>query len=270
MSNATLFNLSALIEQPESRRRENGDSQAETRIYVASYTVCLAAQKVKGTAGTDDLLGYVIRSSTVEPIRGLAARLVDVWVAGGDDADPETIALPPDEFSLQSQDLNPPLEKNAFFSMAAASTTRYNAAGATGTTSAHKTLIAWVRQAGVLADETETNVAWNALIKFVTDNPSDQAMAEALVLADLLRKGTSNYYRASFVYSWTQYSYTLPTFSVGGSVETPGGPLASAISGLSLSCLRQADNLAWDGSRYSLTKSWLCGPDGQWDADLYP
>lgn len=270
-SSPTHKNLGALIEQPDSRAVRSDGPLTETRIYAADYDTCRAAVKVKGAGGSGDLTGYIIQSSILTPQRGEWAKLTDTWVAGGPDADPETIPLPEDTFSLQSQDLNPSVEKNIGFADCALDTTRYDATGATGTTADHKTLIAWVREAGLSTEPTVSNPAWNALVGFVS-SPGGDEFDQALVLADLLRRGIQNFYKASFVYTWTQYFYSEPTITVGGFIQTPGGPLASAIAGLGLVCLAQADDLSYDGQFYQLTNKWICALDDNethWEPVLY-
>ena len=265
-------NLSALVEQPTSRAIMSDSSGiTQTRIYCAIYSVCQAAIKARNTAGTGDLTGYIIKQSGVTRQKGDLGILTDVWLAGGPDGDPESTPLPPDTFSLQSQDLNPSVEKNINFADAALDTTRYAIGGGTGATTSHKTLIAWVRESGLSTDPMTSNTAWNALVGFVT-TPGGAKFDQALVLADLLRRGIQNFYKASFVYTWEQSYFAAPSISVGGYIETPGGPLASAISGLGLVCLRQADDLQNDGLTYRLSNKWICAQDDNatfWEPILY-
>lgn len=265
-SSPTQTNLGALIEQPTSRAIKSDGKLTHTRIYVAAYSVCATAVKLQNTLGSGDLTGYIVQSSTLTPQRGEWATLTDVWVS----VDPETTPLPLDTFSLQSQDLNPSVEKNIAFAACAADTARYNASGATGVTPDHKTLIQWAREAGFGTDAS-SNIAWNALVGFST-SPGGAKFDQALVLADLLRRGVQNFYKASFVYTWERSFVAEPEISVGGFIETPGGPLADAIAALGLVCVRQADDLQNDGQFYRLSNRWICAQDDNdtfWEPVLY-
>ena len=236
MSSPTLTNLSSLIEQPESRRRENADAQVEVRVYVAEYDVCKAAQKTKNTAGSGDLAGYLIRSSVVEPIRGLGAKLIDTWVAGGEDSDPETNPLPADEVSVQATNQGPRLERNP----------RY--------VTLTPALLALVEDALRAQDKTQRDTAYAGL----------DTLGQELV--DKIRAGNESYYLATLRYSWVTHTYTVPNSTRGGYIEAIGGPLETYFTG-TIAWLREADNLELQSGIWRLTSSWL-GADA-WDADIY-
>jgi hypothetical protein len=238
MSSATLKNLGSLIEQPESRSRNwSKEGLTETRIYVAEYAVAKAAQKPPGTIGSGDLAGFVIRSSNIESIRGLAARLTDVWSYGGDDGDPEVNPLPADEVALQATNQSPKLERHP------------NYATLTG---AQFDLVDLAIKA---ATDAERAAAYAAL----------PTLGKELV--DLIRAGNESYYLATLRYSWVTHSYSLPSSTRGGYVETVGGPLASYFIG-TIAWLREADNLDYQNGIWRRTISWL-GADA-WNADIYP
>ncbi|TXH10000.1 MAG: hypothetical protein E6R03_15975 [Hyphomicrobiaceae bacterium] len=238
MSNPTHLNLTSLIEQPESRARENGDAQTEARIYIADYDTCKAAQKTKNTVGTGDLAGYLIRTSKVEPIRGLAAKLIDVWVAGGDDADPESNPLPADEVNVTGTNQSPKTERHPrYISLAAIAgeMDRVDSAIKGGT-------------------KPERDAAYNAL----------STLGKELVTK--IRNGNEAYYLATLTYSWATHSYTLPTMYRGGWVEAVSGPLSGYFVG-TISWLRAADDLSYSNGIWRLTRTWL-GADA-WDSQLY-
>lgn len=241
MSSPTHKNLSALIEQPDSRRRENGDKQTEVRIYIADYDTCKAAQKVKNTVGTGDLTGYIITTSIVEPIRGLAAKLIDTWVAGGDDGNPETNPLPSDEVALSATNQSPRTERHPrYISLAGIEDELANVETATRS-----------------QNKTERNAAYAAL----------SVLGKELV--DKLRAGNESYYLATLRYSWATHSYVAPTSTSGGYIESVGGPLKDYfVPGIQW--LREADNLDYSGGIWRLTRSWLGARDFSWDTDLYP
>lgn len=239
MSSPTHKNLSSLIEQPDSRRRENGDNNTEVRIYVAEYEVCKAAQKARNTVGTGDLTGYLIRSSVVEPIRGLAARLIDTWVAGGDDADPETNPLPADEVSVVATNQAPSIER-------------------------HPKYISLTPDVLKLVDDAckAPNAPTRAQVYA-------QLNATAKELVDLIMGGHQTFYLATLRYTWSTHYYSAPNSYRGGWVEAPGGPLAGYFVG-SISWLREADDLQQQDGIWRLTRNWLGGSHGNWSNKIYP
>lgn len=247
MSTPTYTQVSSLIELPESGGIEAGDSWTLTKMYRGKYADAVAGVLPKGTAGSGALTGYMVQRSSVRAEKGGLGLLTIVWVAiaDGGSGGPD---LPADEFGLRPFDMSPNVEKNSAFPNI--TTQIYN----------------YVKQASFLADAEGAQKAFDVLTANVGNTPWD----EGIVLADFLRRGVTNYYRAAFEYFWVLYSWTEPTLNVGGYIEVPGGPLASAIAGLDLSCLRQADDLQYRGGNYVLTRAWKCAPDGHWDSVLYP
>lgn len=243
MSTPTFKNLSSLVEQPDSRSREwtRDGGLIETRIYVAEYDVAVAGQKSPYTVGTGDLTGFIIRSSTVQAMRPLLGKLVDVWQAGGEDGDPEANPLPSDTVSVSGTNQSPKTER-------------------------HPRYISLASIAGELGYVEDA-------LRGATPTKRDDAYAELSALGqelvDKIRAGNESFYMASLRYSWTSYYYTAPTMYRGGWVEPPGGPLAGYFVG-SISWLREADDLNFDGNFWQLTRNWLGGPNGSWDNQLYP
>lgn len=237
MVTPTYKNLDILIEQPESGRVESADSRTITKIYRAKYSVCVAAIKFKGTLGSGSLLGYEIRSSSVERERGDLGRLTDVWSAGGDDADPETTPLPQDEVAITANNLSPRLERHLkYSSLTAAEFQKVDDA--------------------VRAPNASQRDAIKATLSTLGRE-----------LVDKITKGNESYYLATLRYSWVTHSYTVPNSTRGGYIDTiAGSPLAGYFLG-TISWLREADNLEYSNGIWRLTRSWI-GADA-WDSDLY-
>lgn len=239
---------SALFEAADSGQYQLAETITYTQIRYGLYSDCVAALVYKGTVGTGGLSTYLVKSCTVTKSRGNVGKMVTVWeqasYGGG-------AVLPADEFSLTPQDLNPSVEVNPGFANAVA----------------NSTVLKLVRAAGLIADEAASNAAWATLL---ANAGVSTAWDEGLVLADLLRRAVQNYYQASFTYTYTQYFATLPAVDAGGYVGAPGGTLSATISGLGLSCLRQADDLQFSSGVYRRTQSWICAANGSWEAVLYP
>jgi len=248
VSTPTYTQVNALIELPESGGIEAAESWKLTKVYKGKLADAIAGILPKGTAGSGSLTGYIVDRSTVRPERGGLAVLTIVWTAADGGGGPGEPSLPADEFGLRPFDMGPNVEKNSAFPDITAAI--YN----------------HVKQASFLADAEAAQEAWDLLTANAGSAPWDQG----IVLADFLRKGVTNYYRAAFEYFWVLYSWDEPTVTAGGYLEVPGGPLAGAIFGLGLSSLRQADALDYRGGNYILTRSWKCAPDGHWDSVLYP
>lgn len=235
-STPTHKNLSSLVEQPDSGRIESAAQRRMTKTYIATRAVALAALKTKGTLGSGDTSGYVLESSTYSPRKGDQALLTDVWVAGGDDADPESTPLPPDEVGVSGTNQGPRIERHPrYVSLTAANL-----------------LLVDKAVKSPLADERAAAYA--------------DLSATGRELVDKIRKGNESYYLATLRYSWATHSFTIPSSTRGGYVDTISGPLASYFVG-SISWLREADDLQLINGIWRLTSSWL-GADS-WDAQIY-
>lgn len=234
MSSPTHKNLSALVEQPNSDSRVNGQTNTRTKIYIAEYDVAVAAQKTRGTIGTGDLAGWVIDTSSVESLRGEIGRLTDVWSAG----EGSGATLPPDEIAVSATNQSPKTERNPhFLALTAAEFKKVDDA--------------------IRAPTAELRAPiYNSL----------GALGKSLV--DKIVRGNETYYHATLRYSWATHSYTLPTMYRGGWIESPGGPLAGYFVG-DISWLREADDLQYNAGVWRLTRSWLGASNFAWDTDLY-
>lgn len=256
MSSPTHKNLSSLIEQPESRSRNwTKDGLTETRIYIAEWDVAKAAQKAPNTLGSGDLSGYIIRSSNVDAVRGLAGRLTDVWAVGGDDADPETNPLPSDEVGVSATNQSPRTERHPrYISLAAL------------TVGSGETLEYVMEVINTIARATDPSTRNINIVKINGSGLTAPQKALALNLVAKLRNGNESYYLATLRYSWATHSYSVPSSVRGGSIESISGPLASYFTG-TISWLREADDLQFSNGIWRHTRSWL-GADA-WDSELY-
>lgn len=94
---------------------------------------------------------------------------------------------------------------------------------------------------------------------------------QANLMIDKIRRGMETYYLAGMKYFWVLHFFGVPTLTLGGFIETPGGPLGNFLPS-NLTWLCQSDSLTTtgpNGTIYRLTRPWMGGPDGHWCPDLY-
>lgn len=235
-----------LYEQPESGAYEFADKITQTRIFKGLYTDCLAAAHNKGDAGTaPEQIGWIVQRCTVTRLRGEQGLLTVVWEAGGGD-DPGR-PLPPDSFSITPFEISPPLAKNKYFK--------------DDVSSSQLTLV----EKALNDSQREREAAIDRLIE-LGNTPTNNIRPYHLYIARA--KGVDTFYLAGFRYTWSFSSWSYPDLNIGGYLETPGGPLAGYLPP-GLSWLREADTLTEGSIPFRVTRSWLGGPDGHWEADYY-
>lgn len=232
-----------LVEVPESGEYNLAESQTFTQIFTGKYEDCVAGALAKGTYGSGDTEGYMVQSCRVSRDRGLIGKLVIVWVLieiTGEN-------LPADEFGLNPQDQSPATERNPAFNNVTSEQFEK------------------VRTAVFTSEETAKPAReWIEALGSSTSNNETKALYAQL------KRGVTNYYKPFFTYYWAQYFTSIPSVNTGAYIEAPGGPLESTIAGLSLTCLRQADNLEFQNGLYKRTRAWMCTTDAYWDSILYP
>lgn len=228
-------NNTTLVELANSGEKVFGDKVRLVKRYSSTYAVCLAAALSKGTTGSGGTAGYRVSQSTVTKDRGGMGFLTIDWEANSSSSGAD---LPPDEYGLLPFEVNPRLEQHPLFA---------------ALTDAQRED---VREA---IDHSDINNRKSAIAALT---------GEPLLLAQKLLKGIDSYYLAGWTYQWTFYGWTIPTISDGGVVETPGGPLDGYL-GTGVDWLRQADSYEFTGTHHRLTRTWLGGPTGHWDSDLY-
>lgn len=251
MSSPTHKNLDSLIESNDSPSYVVAGGQvAQTRIYHAKFSVCLANILYEGAIGTGDQSGYVLTSCTVQHIGSEQGRLTYVWGAAGSGSG---VTLPPDEVSVSGDNLSPRVESHK----------RYKPLdGVNVDWEGESVPLLAVVQNAVQATSSTTRAK---AIAILTATP---VSALALELVKKLEAGREAFYMAALRYSWTTHSFTIPTMYRGGWIEAPGGPLAGYFVA-DIDWLREADDLQYSAGIWRLTRSWLGGPNGHWDLQLY-
>jgi hypothetical protein len=248
----------ALTETPDSGNLVLGERTMLKRVFEGTYVNCLNSVIARGTFGTGTMLGWVVTSCEVASFRGARGRLTVSWEPGGAFA---TMPLPCPDFSLESIELYPRTERHWLFNQTS-----------TGVSDLADITIEMVSlvYAAVHGATKEARAAARAQVYAYPD--SDQSDL-GVVLLDKLRKGEETYYLAGQKYSWWYFSYTPPPLSLGGIIMPPDGPgaLPTALPP-GLSWLRLADSMApvgVNGSQFKVTKTFMGGPAGHWDSDLY-
>ncbi len=225
-----------LVEANNSPTYELSERVIKTRIYHGLYSYCesLLPDYSRGTIGTGSESGYLVSRTTLAKLRGNIGQMTIQWEASSDSSGQ---TLPSDEVAVIPDNLNPRLEAHP----------NYAVLDDVDMQNVENALRANTRQERLVTDA------------FLT--------AEGLDLVTRIRRGNESFYLAAFRYSWVTHSWTIPSSTRGGFVESPGGPLASYFTG-TISWLREADALQYQSGIWRRTRTWLGGPAGHFDPDL--
>lgn len=254
-STPTYKNLDTLVEQPNSGTLEYSDRVVFTKIYRALFSVCQAAMLPKGSIGTGAMAGFIVATCALSKERGEMGLLTIRWEAGGG-SDEGGQSLPADEVSVHPVELQPVIERLPKY----ASLSNQIIGSGDDAEPVMKVIDDVIRAATTSARKA-------ALLKLLEELSLDD-YALALDLLDKKEHGTAVYYLAGLEYSWTSYHWATPNIELGGTIESPGGPLAGYFDP-GLGWLRKAD--AFDGSSgvFRLTRTWVGAPAGHFDDGIY-
>lgn len=232
---------SVLYEQPESGQLTLDTKATLTKIYEGRKALAYANCLARGTLGSGATAGFVVAKSQVDPTTGGRAKLTIVWEAGAESGQP----LPPDDFDVDPFEINPKVDRHPLFQPL----------------TQHQRDIVRARVAAMSAEARDTAAT-------VIDNEPQSLLMQKLI--EKLTRGQENYYLAGIKYTWTLYFYFRQVPNRGGYLEQPSGPMAGYLPS-DLGWLRLADKVQPVGTNgaYKVTRSWLGGPDGHWDNDLY-
>lgn len=249
-SSPTWSAASFLTEAPESGGIVH-DSRGRvlTQVFHGQRARCEASVVPWGTVGTGALAGYTCDRCVVTPSEGDAGRLEITWLSpygsgGGGGGE----ILPADEYDLVPSDAAPRIERHLMF----------------------KNLTAVERRQVLNVLTTDYGDDEAAEAKRAAAYAGLNTGANGALKQKLYRKiaeGNEAYYFANWQYTWTEFSFTIPSLSDGGVRETPGGPLAGYL-GNDLKWLRLADALSVRNGVFAVTHTWLGSPE--WDTDIYP
>lgn len=228
--------IGVLTEAPDSPTIVRGARTTRTRTYVGIYSVCEVAPWYKGDAGSGAESGFQVATCTITKERGNHGKVVVVWESGGEGSGQP---LPLDEVAVTPTNQNPRLERHP----------RYVSIG----------------DAEMANFETATRS---------TENYKRDAAFAALStlgkeLALFVRKGNESFYLATVRYSWATHSYSVPTSTRGGYIESISGTPLSGYFVSGITWLREADDLQYANGIWRRTRTWLGAPDGHWLAEIY-
>ena len=255
----------ALVWTTESGAVTLGERTMYKQVWEGPYSSCKAgainAHRGYFGSGIDGwgMLGWVVASSDVTPFKGCRARLTISWEPGGASA---YMPLPCDDCNIEPQELYPLVERHHYFNQTS-----------TGTGSMPDITLETIMLVQLATHGPTYSCRLDAQQNILDLEDSDQSTL-GWALLQMWRKGEQTFYLAGQKYTWTYYSYMLPSITLGGFAETPYGP-GSVPSSFSsdLSWLRLADAMApvgVNGSMWKVTRTWLGGPKGHWDPILYP
>lgn len=218
----------------------------------------------------------------------------------------EAIAIaPPDEFSVETVEFNPSI----FLHPRYATVVNYSAQNDADTqTITGPLIIGWITGAVSLASQPSQNqYLFNLNPANITDA---DVLELALELVTKLRRGEDTFYLSGYRVTWSQYFFVAQPINPGGYIEDPadqgglpygfwssdglptdpfgsGNTLVSLASQVNstiypppdksadpptntISWLRQADHVYFQRLWFKIDHSWIGGPLGSWDKDIYP
>jgi hypothetical protein len=235
-----------VVPAPDGTSLDLGDRVTWTEVKHGRWSECIAyaLTRPKGT-----LLNFAIPGASASD-----------WVVSGTRCDREkpdrgTVTVtwtsltfstpPPGEFSVIPLELNPAITSHSTFA---------------SLTDAERDQAEACRRAGT----------WELRGKLQS---KINAGASSTLINKLLAKwkrGMETYYIAGLKYQITTYYYSSPGCTRGGFRQSPSTPITGWTWPSGMSWLRLSDDLSYSQGLYKLTNTWLGGPSGHWDTDIYP
>lgn len=229
-----------LAELPDSPKYQfTAEKSSQVRVFQGAYAEVLA-NIVRPGATLD---GLTCTNCNIERMPGGRGQMTVTCEVGGTLPGGQTLPLPADEWGFASGDISPALSRHPKF----------------GTLTEDQLQIV---ENALKSIDPVTRAAWAAATTGAGSTPLTNYRR-------LRAKGVETYYLVSLTYTWTARYYSLPALSSGGTLETPGGPGWSAVSGLNWKWLRQIDVPSYSGGIYTVVRSWVGAPGGHWDTYLY-
>jgi hypothetical protein len=244
------------------------DRVTTSDVYRGPVQLCRESVLSRGVYGSGFRSGWVVTSSKVQRERKGIGTLTINWEVGGPWADPKF--LPLDDFHSEAVELYPKVERHPLMfgpdypnnqgDRISTVTIEHCYQAVNGATAMSRNNARdYIESLYNNPDDPPTGSTWDAQWLF------------GILLLDWLSHGHETYYMAGTKYSHVWYSFNLPTLNNGGVIE-PFPNAGPRMGDASLSWLRLADNpepAGVNGSVYKITSTWLGGPNGHWDNNLY-
>lgn len=224
-----------LVEQPTSGKLSISDKIATVAVFKGPIALCRATAPAKGTMGAGAYAGYKVESAEVAPSAGGIGELTVTWIPLSGD-------LPLDEVSCTPREQPKRMELHP----------RYKTLATLG-------LITTIKAAVEASTEAERSQAETTVLSW------NNSLATELM--GNLHNGDETYYWTGLIYEWSTHYWTLPSLTVGGFTEEPGGPMIGCFPGMS--ALRTGDRVSLSGYAWKVTRTWWIGPGDTWNAPIY-
>lgn len=229
--------LNALSEEPGSPRWVFGERFTCTRVFQASYTLCLNSAPMRGTLGTGEMEGYSVAQATVERQRGSLGRLTIEYETLGQPA--QGGQLPRTQQSIELEKLERAIDQHPRYA---------------GLTEAQKHAI------DTCVQTSTTDQAYTTARALISGVPL------AMELLDRLQRKQTHYALWTPVVRITEHYWSAPTgLTAGGSKEQPPSTIMTPPAA---DYLRAGDSVSFNGTTWQVTRTWIGGPE--LDALLYP
>lgn len=278
-------------EQPTSPQVELGEHATFVHTISENYedgqAILLATPR--GTILEDDFGNqYKVLTCSLDYQKGDTCKIITTT---------EALSVPPeDEYHVETVEFNPSI----FLHPRYASVVNYDDVSTSDAPVTGPQIIGWVNAAIDLPQIASQGEWYGQLNSDNITDPDVLSLAQELVTK--LRRGEDTFYLSGFRVFWSQY-FNLPQgINPGGYTEDPvtqgelppyfwssdGTPdgentlisLAQQVSPLiyppptdllnTISWLRQADTVEYQRVWFKIAHSWIGGPGGTWDNDLYP
>lgn len=200
-----------------------------------------------------------------------------------------TFIVPPDEFSVEAIEFNPSLYRHPRY----IDVLNYKGMSTTGQSVTGAQIINLIQGASNFPQVGAQTDATNSINSSLITN--NTVLAEALEELSKIQQGFDTFYLAGFRVTYSTYFYQAFQINPGGYIEdpvesgnlpayfwsddgTPSGQnifsaLAATVSpvlyGQGLSWLRQSDTQSFQRTWFKITSTWIGGPFGQWDEEIY-
>ena len=229
-----------------ARRYGRGDKSTIAQTYVGPHATCADSLPWPGAMGTGDWANWRVVSATVEDVGPGTGRLVIQWEPANGSAG---ATLPLTSLRMASQPKSVHLIRAP----------RYAAL--------RTEAFAMVLQMYENRSRTEDELTyWRGQIVSVGNGISTGLGTE---FASKLDANIWEYEQPIWRIEIEAHSWAFPSLSQGGTVSTSGPSLPDSGSWPSgMRFRRLADTLAYNGSFYTLTQTWLAGVQGTLDSDL--